>query len=188
MDQSVSPKRHCDAMDQSVLPWVVYTYIEKTLIRCTRVCLLRKTPDTVIPWTRCISFCGAYLFRKDTNTMDQSGSPNLFRKDKTLWRHSPECVSLSSACHLENTPGTVIPWTRCISFCGAYLFRKDTNTMGQSVPPNLFRKDKILWRHSPECVSLSSAYCTTGDNYHYGFGNSKNFTTQIVDMPTIILL
>ena len=47
----------CDAIDQSMSPWVVYVYLEKTPIQWIKVCL---------------------LFRKDTrhcDAMDQSVSP-----------------------------------------------------------------------------------------------------------------
>ena len=127
-------------MDQKMSPWVVHVYLEKTLTRWTRVCLLiylEKKPDTVMPWTRVCILCGTYPFRKDTDTIDQIVSPNLFKKThQILWCHGLECVS----------------------FCGTYLFRKDTDMMDHSVFPCLFRKDTRQCESMDQCVSLSSAY------------------------------
>jgi len=58
----------------------------------------------------CVPLSGACLFRKDTNTMDQSVSPNLFRKGTRHCDIKDKCVSLSSI-YLEKAPYTEMPWT-----------------------------------------------------------------------------
>ena len=67
---------------------------------------LEKTIDTVMPWTR---VCGAYLFKKDTDMMDQSVSPNLFRKDRHYDIMDQSVSPFVVHIYLEKT---LIRWTR----------------------------------------------------------------------------